>query len=345
MYLLALALGKPIHAQATCPAAGTPITVDITPQRVERIDPPTAVVAVKDLDVDFDITGGPDHTDAEMCAQQPVFASPQAAADWTATHPDGRLIPVRDFHDEARRLVAWLETPPTEDHMTSTTDAAELAEFDQGWLAAMEQTPFVRAIIALSGLTRLGQRPASLPRLAAILDRPLEETAALVRTELTARIENGLIYWDDPYPGKHTRRVVRIGDRAVAMGSGCGPDVFTFAAVFDVPFRVEETCPTTGKLIRVDFAPDGFYQADPPQAVTVLLHPNDFRDAIGGHFAEINANVCTYQPFFASAQAAEPALRARPGARAFTVKQMLERPWFTHYRDTLRPLIHATAIP
>jgi len=39
MYLLALALGRPIHAVATCPATGTPITVDITHEGVERIDP------------------------------------------------------------------------------------------------------------------------------------------------------------------------------------------------------------------------------------------------------------------------------------------------------------------
>jgi alkylmercury lyase len=32
MYLLALALGRPVHAEATCPATGTPITVDITPE-------------------------------------------------------------------------------------------------------------------------------------------------------------------------------------------------------------------------------------------------------------------------------------------------------------------------
>jgi hypothetical protein len=31
MYLLALALGRPIHAEATCPATGTSITVDIPP--------------------------------------------------------------------------------------------------------------------------------------------------------------------------------------------------------------------------------------------------------------------------------------------------------------------------
>jgi alkylmercury lyase len=100
MYLLALVLGRPIHAEATCPATGTPIRVDITPEGVERIDPPTAVVAVVDLD-------------AEVCAQQPFFASAQAASPWLADHPQGRLIPVRSFHAEARRLIDRLEaTPP-----------------------------------------------------------------------------------------------------------------------------------------------------------------------------------------------------------------------------------------
>lgn len=220
-----------------------------------------------------------------------------------------------------------------------TTD---LAQFDQGWLAAMEQTPFVKAIIALSGLTRLGERPASVQRLATILNLSDSETAALVRQEFTARIENGLIHWDDPYPGDQIRRVVHLGDRQVPMSSGCGPDVFTFAAVLDVPFRVEETCPTTGTPIRIDFVPGGVERVDPPEAVTVLLHPQDFSDSVGGHFDEINATVCTYQPFFASAEAAKPALAARPGSRAFTVQEMLERPWFSYYRDTLRPLIHPT---
>jgi alkylmercury lyase len=110
-YLLALALGRPIHAEATCPATGTPITVDITPEGVERIDPPTAVVAVVDLDAD--LTPGLDRTDADVCAQQPFFASAQAASRWLADHPHGRLIPVRSFHAEARRLVDRLEaTPP-----------------------------------------------------------------------------------------------------------------------------------------------------------------------------------------------------------------------------------------
>jgi alkylmercury lyase len=110
MYLLAPALGRPIHAEATCPTTGTPIRVDIIPEGVERIDPSTAVVAVVDLDAD--LTLGPDRTDTEVCAQQPFFASAQAASRWLADHPQGRLIPVRSFHAEARRLIARLEAAP-----------------------------------------------------------------------------------------------------------------------------------------------------------------------------------------------------------------------------------------
>jgi alkylmercury lyase len=111
MYLLALALGRPIYAEATCPATGTPIRVDITAEGVDRIDPCTPVVAVVDLDVD--LTLKLDRSDAEVCAQQPLFASAQAASRWLADHPQGRLVPVRSFHAEACRLIDRLEaTPP-----------------------------------------------------------------------------------------------------------------------------------------------------------------------------------------------------------------------------------------
>jgi hypothetical protein len=187
----------------------------------------------------------------------------------------------------------------------------------------------------------VGERPTPLELLAAVVDQTPEETAALVRRDLRARIEDGLIYWDDPYPGEHVRRTVYIRDREVRMGSGCAPDVFTFAAVLDAPFRVEEASPATGRLIRIEFVPDGVERVDPLEAVTVLLHPDELRGIVGGHFEEINANVCRYQPFFASAREAEPWLAAHPGARAFTVKEMFERPWYAYYRDSLRPLIHA----
>jgi hypothetical protein len=66
------------------------------------------------VNLEVDLTLGPDHTDAEVCAQQPFFASAQAASRWLADHPQGRLIPVRSFHAEARRLIDRLEaTPPS----------------------------------------------------------------------------------------------------------------------------------------------------------------------------------------------------------------------------------------
>jgi alkylmercury lyase-like protein len=124
----------------------------------------------------------------------------------------------------------------------------------------------------LVGLTRLGERPAPLERLAAIVDRSAVETAALVRRDTTARIiEGGLIHRDEPFPGDRTLRTLYVGDREVPMKSGCAPDLFGIAAVLDVPFRVEDTCAATGAPIRVDFVPDGLERVDPPDAVTVLL--------------------------------------------------------------------------
>jgi Alkylmercury lyase len=101
-----------VHAGGRPVGAGRGCSVDITPDRVERIDPPTAVVAVVNLDAD--LTLGLDRTDADVCAQQPFFASAHAASQWLADHPQGRLIPVRSFHAEARRLVDRLEATPND---------------------------------------------------------------------------------------------------------------------------------------------------------------------------------------------------------------------------------------
>jgi hypothetical protein len=95
----------------------------------------------------------------------------------------------------------------------------------------MEQTPFVRAIIGLVGLTRLGEHPATLHRLATITGLPIVETAALLRNEFRAHIEDDLIYWDEPFPGNQTRRMLYVGDREIPMRSGCAPDLFVYAAI------------------------------------------------------------------------------------------------------------------
>jgi hypothetical protein len=77
--------------------------------------------------------------------------------------------------------------------MTEQTHSTNLEEFDHRWLDLLEQTPLVRTVVGLTGLTRLGVRPAALERLAAIVDRPLEETAALARRRGTHRGRAGLL--------------------------------------------------------------------------------------------------------------------------------------------------------
>jgi alkylmercury lyase len=113
MYLLALALGRPIHAEATCPVTGTPITGTLPSTGWSASIRPTAVVAVVNLDAE--LTLGLDRIDADVCAQQPFFAPAHAASRWLADYPQGRLIVVQSFHAEARRLVNRLEitTPAT----------------------------------------------------------------------------------------------------------------------------------------------------------------------------------------------------------------------------------------
>jgi hypothetical protein len=225
--------------------------------------------------------------------------------------------------------------------MSDQVDArqAGLAEFDRAWQDAIEQLPAPGMVTALAGLTRLGERPASLARLAAIIGMSTTDTRKLCREYLSVVIDEDTIRWDPPVPGDETRRTLYVGDREIPMRRGCAPDLFAYAAVLDSSFRVEETCPATGRTIQVDFVPGGYRRVDPPGTVTVLLPPQHLL-AAGGIFAEIDHNVCARQPFYASAQAARSRLPASHGSRTFTVAEMFDRPFVTYLRDHLRPLIH-----
>src|SRR5262249_1585406 len=108
-----------------------------------------------------------------------------------------------------------------------------------------------------------------------------------------------------------------------------------------VLFRAEAAWAAPGALIPVVFAPDGFGRVDPPEAVTVLLPIGELQASISGTFEQINANVCTYQPFFASAEAAQGWLASHPGGRVFTVGEMFGRPWGRYYPDRLAAVLNA----
>ncbi len=98
---MALLAGQPVHAEATCRATGTHIRVDLTPEDVERVEPPSMVVAViSPLAPQLQQLSSGEQADVDVCAHQPFFASAEAAAEWQAQHPGGRIFPVSEF-------VAW----------------------------------------------------------------------------------------------------------------------------------------------------------------------------------------------------------------------------------------------
>jgi alkylmercury lyase len=87
-------LGRPGTVDSTCPHTGRPIQVEVTPERVERIDPPGAVVsAVRPTESVADVR-------TQTCHHGHFFSSLAAAARWQSEHPDGYILVV----DEAFRL-------------------------------------------------------------------------------------------------------------------------------------------------------------------------------------------------------------------------------------------------
>jgi alkylmercury lyase len=103
---MALLAGTPIHAEAICPATGSSIRVDFTPKGVERVEPPSTVVAViSPLAPQLQQLSSREQAEADICSEQPFFASVEAAANWLAQHPQGRIFPVSEFFVWWRRFL------------------------------------------------------------------------------------------------------------------------------------------------------------------------------------------------------------------------------------------------
>ncbi|WP_409493321.1 organomercurial lyase [Amycolatopsis sp. cmx-11-12] len=110
LFLLAVATGEPVHADAVCPATGARVRVHFTRDRVLSVDPPHAVVAASRLP-GVDLTLGQDYVEALVCTQ--FFASKEAAAGWLLENIDARVLSVPDYLAHTRWMVAALEAWPT----------------------------------------------------------------------------------------------------------------------------------------------------------------------------------------------------------------------------------------
>lgn len=86
-----------------CPATGKQIKVEVMPERVQRVDPSSAVVSLVRPDKVDDIRG-------EVCALGNFFASSEAAAEWLAAHPEGMIHSVEEdfkLHREVMEKIGW----------------------------------------------------------------------------------------------------------------------------------------------------------------------------------------------------------------------------------------------
>jgi alkylmercury lyase len=86
-------LGKPAHVESPCPVTGTLVKVFVTPDGMEYVEPPGAVVSIVIPAATADIRGS-------FCDQVHFFASVASASEWLAQRPGAMVLPA----DQAYQL-------------------------------------------------------------------------------------------------------------------------------------------------------------------------------------------------------------------------------------------------
>lgn len=211
-------------------------------------------------------------------------------------------------------------------------------DFDAAWREVFQrQSDMNEVITAVIRLTEGGARPVEIARLAAAVDRPVDQVRCLVDQadaglpSLRAGYTENHVWLDFATTGT-PRFWYQIGDRRIGV-AGCGPDIFWTAQALEVPMRAEAICPVTGTTIRVDFAPDGVRGVQPIDAVVAAIHPGTVPEAAQlTDRVRVDADVCTQQTFFANGAAAQPWLERHPGGRVLPVTEF-DR-WFRHISAT-----------
>lgn len=90
-------IGAPARIQSPCATTGDPITIDVTPTEVQRVEPTDTVVSISIPSVGIaDIRGS-------MCNHTNFYRSAEVAPKWATEDPDGRLLSVFDTFEAFRR--------------------------------------------------------------------------------------------------------------------------------------------------------------------------------------------------------------------------------------------------
>ena len=100
--MLPVVLGSPAIVESTCPQTGQAIRIELTPDTVERLDPPEAVMsAVRPPGRLADVR-------STTCNHGHFFSSITTTAAWSDAHPDGHLYPVEEAFRLDRQVITQL---------------------------------------------------------------------------------------------------------------------------------------------------------------------------------------------------------------------------------------------
>lgn len=90
-------LGEPAQVLSPCHQTGEPVSLTVLPDRIEDLEPDTAVVSVVIPD---DVT----NVRAAFCDQVHFFTSRQAARPWLRQHPGMRVLEIEDAFELAHKM-------------------------------------------------------------------------------------------------------------------------------------------------------------------------------------------------------------------------------------------------
>lgn len=92
----------PAHVESPCRATGTPVRLTVSPERVESLEPPEAVVSIRSPQA-----GGRGATIRQaFCEWVHFFKSADAAAPWHEEHPEAAIVSVAEAFELGGRLSA-----------------------------------------------------------------------------------------------------------------------------------------------------------------------------------------------------------------------------------------------
>jgi alkylmercury lyase len=101
--LMAVLLERPLRISSPDHGSADTVEVEADGQRVIGVQPPTAVISMARIDPEVATVEG---IRTASCVNGHFFGAAEAAADWLADHPRGRILSVANAYEAARRMAS-----------------------------------------------------------------------------------------------------------------------------------------------------------------------------------------------------------------------------------------------